>query len=237
MILSGLGIGAIGVAGAVILGATCPVCVVATPLDRHGLVRNGRSPSPPPTLRTRPKSRKPKRWHRAGDHDRFAHQTPILEEVCDEGLDGARDRICVGHLDAGSMRRVATTGRTAGSAVPGSRLVGGRRRRADSSGGMSGRTPVRLSAEHPPAGVVGECRAARSKRFVPAGSSATRRQCPSACSVDAVGVCVIDCSGGETRARSIPPGFAPHLRRNRRLRHGYRQLPRRLCVLARVQRR
>lgn len=31
LIVSGLGVGAIGVAGAVLLGATCPVCVVATP--------------------------------------------------------------------------------------------------------------------------------------------------------------------------------------------------------------
>jgi hypothetical protein len=31
MILTGAGIGAIGVAGAVFLGATCPICVVATP--------------------------------------------------------------------------------------------------------------------------------------------------------------------------------------------------------------
>lgn len=31
LIWGGLGVGAIGVAGAVLLGATCPVCVVATP--------------------------------------------------------------------------------------------------------------------------------------------------------------------------------------------------------------
>lgn len=31
LIAGGLGVGAIGVAGAVLLGATCPVCVVATP--------------------------------------------------------------------------------------------------------------------------------------------------------------------------------------------------------------
>lgn len=31
LIATGLGVGAIGVFGAVVLGATCPVCVVATP--------------------------------------------------------------------------------------------------------------------------------------------------------------------------------------------------------------
>lgn len=31
LILGGVGVGAIGVAGAVLLGATCPLCVVATP--------------------------------------------------------------------------------------------------------------------------------------------------------------------------------------------------------------
>jgi hypothetical protein len=31
LIAGGLGVGAIGVVGAVLLGATCPVCVVATP--------------------------------------------------------------------------------------------------------------------------------------------------------------------------------------------------------------
>lgn len=31
LLATGLGVGAIGVAGAVLLGATCPICVVATP--------------------------------------------------------------------------------------------------------------------------------------------------------------------------------------------------------------
>lgn len=31
LLVTGLGVGAIGVAGAVLLGATCPICVVATP--------------------------------------------------------------------------------------------------------------------------------------------------------------------------------------------------------------
>lgn len=31
LIATGVGVGAIGVAGAVLLGATCPLCVVATP--------------------------------------------------------------------------------------------------------------------------------------------------------------------------------------------------------------
>ncbi|MBK7579383.1 MAG: hypothetical protein IPI67_04170 [Myxococcales bacterium] len=32
LLLTGAGVGVIGVAGAVLLGATCPVCVVATPV-------------------------------------------------------------------------------------------------------------------------------------------------------------------------------------------------------------
>lgn len=31
LIMGGVGVGAIGVVGAVVLGATCPICVVATP--------------------------------------------------------------------------------------------------------------------------------------------------------------------------------------------------------------
>jgi hypothetical protein len=43
LILSGMGVGAIGVAGAVLLGATCPLCVVATPaLIGAGLVKKWR---------------------------------------------------------------------------------------------------------------------------------------------------------------------------------------------------
>lgn len=55
LIVGGLGVGAIGVAGAVLLGATCPVCVVATPaLIGAGLYRRWRrrrapldAPEPP----------------------------------------------------------------------------------------------------------------------------------------------------------------------------------------------
>jgi hypothetical protein len=50
MILSGVGVGAIGVAGAVFLGAACPICVVATPaLIGVGLFQKWRArrlPSP-----------------------------------------------------------------------------------------------------------------------------------------------------------------------------------------------
>jgi hypothetical protein len=44
LILSGVGIGAIGVAGVVLLGAACPVCVVATPaLIGVGLIQRWRA--------------------------------------------------------------------------------------------------------------------------------------------------------------------------------------------------
>jgi hypothetical protein len=44
LIVTGVSVGAIGVAGAVLLGATCPVCVVATPaLIGAGLYKKWRA--------------------------------------------------------------------------------------------------------------------------------------------------------------------------------------------------